>query len=193
MTSQFCQIMSSHSQRHVDPEHDAPPLGSRENFWGETISGGDRDGGHAELEGTDRLEWIAYSILKETAPQLCPECGQYLAGETDNEGVGELSDPEHYVPRSRVQLDDGITITLHADHRRERHCKICGRIGGGLICDQTEAEFLNIVSSVLHEADVPPSRHQDLYSAARARKQRGFSDTRNLRETLYEIEHGVEN
>ena len=184
--------MSSQSHRHVESESDSPALGSRENFWGEERTT-DRDRGHAELEGTDRLSWISYTLLRERAEQLCPECGKYLMDEVDNEGVGELSDPEHYVPESRVQLDSGITITYHGSIHRERHCRTCGRIGGGLICDQSEAEFMNIVDSVLYEADIPPSRYQDLYGAARARKQRGFSDTRNLRETLFEIEHGVEN
>ncbi|QZP37068.1 hypothetical protein [Halobaculum magnesiiphilum] len=82
------------------------PLGSRENFFAFEAGEYERDDqepqGHTVKAGVNREGWIAKSILfrHPNADVLCPHCFHEF------EAIAELSDPEDYVDRSRIVVDE---------------------------------------------------------------------------------------
>lgn len=184
---------------------DSPALGCRENWWGETDDPdhtnttstatasiderlGREDTG---VEGTDRDDWLAHKLLKEASKLVCPECGGW-AVDSRNPGDADfsLSEPQHYVGRSRVEVAEGVVIDLHADHRRSRHCRLCGRVGGGPIADLPTPRFLDVVDGVIEVANLPPRLAADVRQSARERKQRGLCDEDNLGQLLRDLRYG---
>lgn len=161
-------------------------------------------GGHDPSTGTDKLQWIATSILYRApgAVVVCPEC--YVEFELEN----ELTDPSVYVPESVLTDDDGDDTTngstptqisgtgaapvrrAYEDHRRHRYCPECGLVAwGGILLDRPQEQFVAVVEDVLDVADLPPSLTTRIYSRADARKKKQWGDKKNLRRTLHEIKH----
>lgn len=169
-----------------DTDTDSPALGDRTNWWGRDDPDPDTPQGHADLPGVSRLEFVARSILLSAADPtlLCPRCHE----EADR--AAPLSDPEDYVPESKVTLEDGQVVVRYADHRRHRHCTECGYLSwGGILQDRDGETFLAIVSDVLDIADLPASTREVIYRNAQSRKARGMGDQSNMESVIYEIEH----
>lgn len=183
--------MSTHTESTDD---ETPTLGSRANYWGgseePTSEAYDVDESDESTAvetthaGVARDKWIAGSILRG-APEtsiLCPECWS------------ELSDPEHYVPPSEVELEDGETEIRYTDHRQHRECPSCSEISwGGMLADVEAEVFLSIVDRVLEALDheLRDSTTAELRDAAARRKSSGLSDESNLERLLVEIRTGV--
>lgn len=174
------------------------PLGCRENFWGENDSDEQIDEPeasygvhHGKFAGTEKLEWVSHSLLKQfgDATLACPNC-------LDAGIVNEVTEPQNYVEPSDVEVGedaDGepVTIELYADWRAKRNCPSCGTIHGGVVLDRPAEEFLELVDVVLEAADdYPDSRRDRVRRRAQSRKDRGRSDKPNLRKTLYELTTG---
>lgn len=83
----------------------------RDNYWG-----GDRevepDGGHAEVDGTDAAEYIAF---QELLSFVQPICGRTL--EKTGEKV-ELSEPTMYLPKEKETSTGRIIEYRQFRHRR---------------------------------------------------------------------------
>lgn len=178
---------------NTESDDERPTLGSRENYWGgseeptsEAYDVSEHEGTAVETThaGVARDKWIAGSILRG-APEtsiLCPECWS------------ELSDPEHYVSPSEVELEDGETEIRYTDHRKHRECPSCSEISwGGMLADVEAETFLTIVDRVLDALDheLRSSTSSELRDAAARRKSSGLSDEANLERLLVEIRMGV--
>ena len=165
----------------------SPALGSRENFWGHegSYESADRDPqGHIEKPGTDKLQWIATSILyrAQGATVVCPECY------TEYELVNELSEPSEYVPSSVLSEDDEAQLQLgsglsparraYTDHRRHRYCPSCGLVAwGGVLLDRPQELFVEIVCDVSRSPSCRPPRRSGSYRV-RMRGRNGSGGTR---------------
>lgn len=172
---------------------DAEALGARGNWWGREDLEVEHPE-HGELQGITRERWIAGKLLRGPSATLyCPKCYH------EDEVSIELSDPEHYVPESELELeaDDGeiISIPLYGDYRRHRHCTgdCCGYVSwGGLLADRPMSEFLELVRTVLVELDVPERYRNELVARAQSRKARGQRDERNMEAVLRELRYGAD-
>jgi len=167
----------------------SPALGSRKNFFEtdeedyadeseETLNGPrpqdvDRDWGvrHTFHHGTTKAEYVAHSLLKQSATVLCPvtlhappnrgkePLFNFLFGDadelehdpdalhTEREAV-ELSDPELHVPK---EFPDGFAPDESVQYRlRRRYNDEYGYVSfGGKIANRPTDEFMEIVDSVL--------------------------------------------
>lgn len=185
----------------TDTRDEQPTLGSRENYWGGSeeptaeaydVDDADEETASADHAGIARDRWISGTILRG-APEtsiLCPQC------------YTELTDPEHYVEPSEVELeledDDGeietVTELRYADHRRHRHCPECAEVAwGGLLADVEKPVFLEIVDRVLSALGhaLRDETRSDLRESAADRKSAGLSDVANLERLLIELRTGV--
>lgn len=181
------------------PDDETPKLGSRENYWGgseepsaaayDVDDEDTTDMGHSEHAGVTRDKVIAGTILRG-APEtslVCPHC------------FTELTDPEHYVEPSEVEIEitdeagdvvETRTELRYADHRRHRHCPTCAEIAwGGILADVEAPVFLEIVERVLAAIDAPIDADdaEALLEGARERKSAGLSDEANLERVLLDV------
>lgn len=157
-------------------ESSTPALGCRENFWGEeeiddqvATLPTDRDWAVAQPTGDyhkRRLESVVYKVLKHLGARvLCPECLY------ERQRAEPLSEPLHYVDPCEVELPNGETRLMYADHRQHRHCPACTLVTWGGPLSQLETEALVAAAdTLLRAADLPERRHDELLSDAKAWK-----------------------
>lgn len=89
----------------------------RDNWWGRGDDQGDEPAGHAEIDGTDPADYLAFTYLVEFVAPVCAQTGH------------ELSDPEFHLPK---QHHTGNRYIEYRQHRhRRRYVPETGRINWG--------------------------------------------------------------
>ena len=167
---------------HTTPaQSGAKALGDRSNWWGESHEI-ERATDHVEYAGTSYESWVAGKLLRGPGATLyCPEC--WADGR-----AAELTDPEHYVPESRITVETPtgeFEIPIYGSHKRHRSCTVCGYVSwGGVLADRPMGEFIGIVRSVLDAVDTPQSRRDELLSGAQSRKANDVPDEPNMERVI---------
>jgi len=180
----------SESQTHSVDTDASPALGARTNFFDteaddydesddETPTGPrrtdvDRDWGdrHTFVTGTTKAEYVAHSLLKQSATILCPvtlhappdrgkePLFEFLFGDGDSDLDHDpdalhterkpvvLSDPELHVPKS---FPDGFAPEESGQYRfRRRYNEEYGYVTfGGKIANRPTDEFMEVVDNLL--------------------------------------------
>jgi hypothetical protein len=172
----------SETQRHHDDtrtatatatDREGSPYASDRDWWYDNPSERDEsDGGHDELPGTTRAEYVAHGILKQGADLLDPitlnsppdrgvaPLFEFLfdlpsGGPSDPSALHEettevaVSDPQVHVPKEHVEDSRRVDYNQFSKRWRvsEEHGYLCR---GPVIADRPTDEFMEVVGAVLH-------------------------------------------
>ncbi len=168
-----------------------------------------------------REEWtIDHYLRKHPEAQLfCPYCWHELNAEAELSGPESYvpesevvtdpryqldpdpENPEAPTPEESVAIDELDYATRQAlwtepkygDHRRHRHCNNCGGVSwGGVLGDLTTDQFLASIDAYLATKEhLLESDAEEVWQAARKRKQGGQADRDNRTEIAYHVARGV--
>lgn len=158
-------------------------LGDRSNWWGDEdgTDQGDEPAGHAETQGTDPAEYLAFQYLSELAD---PICGRTLAKSGREQ---PLSEPCMYLPKQR-ETEHGYQEYRQHRHRR-RVNEETGWINWGEststdVPEVDEETYLQAVNNYLAESGVSVTNVEDWLTLA----NRLWSDpTMNSKESLIQF------
>lgn len=162
----------------------SPALGSRENWWGDYDATRDKqDGGHEEVDGTSKLDWLAHQLLKNGGDANCYSATT-LYEDPDHDGA--LHDENHEVEMSSPECR--IPLTVDRDFRsldysviphQLRYDTEYGYVGGVVIGDRPMDSFMRVVDDVLDHCQahdkiaLSDSQREELRGRAKRLKEAG--------------------